>query len=197
MDLAPTLAHNSPNILAFCEAVRNHLEQYDCAKHISKDNISAVLCELIDENDYKEDFDCLMFVKNINILNRLLFTRKDKYVHAMLKNACQNNPLFAGRVRDMEYSITSVMQIWTILNEYVERNKIINGVEFSKKWKLLKMNHGELVRDFFSRIDTLCAEKVTKCQKEVPEEDIFALVLASLPQDLLDRIIKEEEMIDS
>ena len=89
------------------------------------------------------------------------------------------------------------MHIWTILNEYVEKNKIINGVEFSKKWKVLRMNHGELVRDFFSRIDALCAEKVTKCQKEVPDEDIFALVIASLPQDLLDLIMKEEKMIES
>ena len=39
-------------------------------------------------------------------------------------------------------------------------------------------------------------EKVTKCQKGVPEEDIIALVVASLPQDLLNRIIKEEEMIE-
>ena len=30
---------------------------------------------------------------------------------------------------------------------------------------------------------------------EVPEEDIIALVVASLPQDLLERILKEEEMI--
>ena len=58
------------------------------------------------------------------------------------------------------------------------------------------MNHGEPVRDFFSRMDALCSEKLTKCQKEVPEEDIIALVVASLSQDLLDRILKEEAMID-
>ena len=56
---------------------------------------------------------------------------------------------------------------------------------------MLKMNHGEPARDFFSRIDALCAEKLTKCQKEVPEEDIVALVVAGLPQDLLNRILKE------
>ena len=37
---------------------------------------------------------------------------------------------------------------------------------------------------------------MTKCQKEVPEEDIIALVVASLPKDLLDRINKDEEMIE-
>ena len=37
---------------------------------------------------------------------------------------------------------------------------------------------------------------MTKCPKEVPEEDIIALVVTSLPQELLDRILKEEEMIE-
>ena len=71
------------------------------------------------------------------------------------------------------------MKIWNIINEYVEANKVINGVEFSKKWKLLKTYIGEPVRFFFSRINALCAEKLTKCEKEVPEGDIFALVLSS------------------
>ena len=89
----------------------------------------------------------------------------------------------------MKYTSQAVMKIWTMLIEYVENNKIIDGVEFSKKWKVLKMNHGELVPCFFSKNDALCADKMTKFQKEVPEEDISALVIASLPQDLLDCIM--------
>ena len=195
MDKAPVLAHNSPNLVAFCEAVRNHLETVDCADHIGKDG-HPVLCGLIDEGCYKNDTECLILAQSINISNRLLFIRKNKYVFAILKGACEKNPLFAPRVRDMKWSYQAVMKIWSILTEYIETNRVIHGVEFSKKWKVLKMNHGEPVRDFFSRIDALCAEKVTKCQKEVPEEDIIALVVASLPQDLLDRILKEEKMIE-
>ena len=195
IDKAPVLAHNSPDLVSFCEAVRNHLETVDCAKHISTDG-SPVLCELIDEGCYRNDQECLILAQSINISNRLLFIRKDKYVFAILKGAGEKKPLFAKRVRDMKWSITAVMQIWQILTEYIEVNKVIHGVEFSKKWKLLTMNHGEPVRNFFSRIDALCAEKVTKLQREVPIEDIIALVVACLPQNLLDRILKEEEMIE-
>ena len=87
----------------------------------------------------------------------------------------------------MKYSHQAVMNIWSILTEYIEPNKVIHGVGFSKKLKVLKMNDGELFLDFFSRID---------CQKEVPEEDFIALAVASLPQDLLDGILKEEAMIE-
>ena len=58
------------------------------------------------------------------------------------------------------------------------------------------MNHGELVRDFLSRIDALCAEKLSKYEKEIPKEDISALVISRLPQELSDRILKVEEMIE-
>ena len=95
----------------------------------------------------------------------------------------------------MKYLHQAVMKICSILTEYIETNKVTLGVEFAKKWKVLKINHGEPVRDLFSRIVSLCAEKLTECHKEVPDEDIIVLVVASLPQDLLDRIIKEEEMI--
>ena len=115
---------------------------------------------------------------------------------AILKNACEKNPLFVKRVQDMKYSHQAVINIWSILTEYIETNKVIHGVEFSKKWKVLKLNPREPVRDFFSRIDVLCAEKLTKCQKGNPEVDIIALVVASLPHDLLDKILKEEEMIE-
>ena len=37
MDKALALARNSPNLIAFCEAVITHLETVDCAEHISKD----------------------------------------------------------------------------------------------------------------------------------------------------------------
>ena len=37
----------------------------------------------------------------------------------------------------------------------------------------------------------LCVEKMFKCQKEVPEKDITALVVASSPKDLLDTTLKE------
>ena len=57
MDKAPVLAHNSPNLIAFCEAVRNYLETVDCAEHISKDG-QPVMCGLIDEGCHKNDTDC-------------------------------------------------------------------------------------------------------------------------------------------
>ena len=53
----------------------------------------------------------------------------------------------------MKWTNQAVMKIWSILTEYIETNKVIHGVEFSK------MNHGEPVRDLFSRIDALCAKK--------------------------------------
>ena len=68
----------------------------------------------------------------------------------------------------MKWSFRAVMKIRGILTEYIETNKAIYGVKFSKKWKLLMMNHGEPVRNFFSRIDKLCAEKSTKCLKKSP-----------------------------
>ena len=60
------------------------------------------------------------------------------------------NPLFTKRVHDTEHDIGAVMK--------VETNKIINGVEFSKKREMFKTNHGEPVRNFFSRVNSLYAE---------------------------------------
>ena len=51
---ALVVAHNRPDLIAFCEAVRNLIEQVDCADHISKDG-SPVLCGLINERCYKHD----------------------------------------------------------------------------------------------------------------------------------------------
>ena len=85
------------------------------------------------------------------------------------------------------------MKFWGRIADYIE-TKIINEIKFSNKWKVLKINHGELIR-IVLRIDRLCAKKIPKCKKEYPEGDIFALVIASLPQDLLDRILKDEGMI--
>ena len=39
------------------------------------------------------------------------------------ENVYEKNPLFIKIVRDMEYSIGSVMKIWGNLNEYIETNK--------------------------------------------------------------------------
>ena len=78
-DKVHVLAHNSPNLLAFCEAVSNHLETVDCAEHISKDG-KPVLCGLIDEDCYKNDTERLILAQSINISNRLLFIRRDKYI---------------------------------------------------------------------------------------------------------------------
>ena len=87
----------------------------------------------------------------------------------------------------MQYTNQAVMKIWGIITECVETNKIIHGVEFAKKWKVLEMYLGELVCYFFSRIDSLCAKKRTKCQKEVTEDVIFALVIASSPKIFLSK----------
>ena len=85
------LEHNSPNLIEFCEAVRKHLETVDSTDHISKD-CQPVLCGLIDESCYKNDTNCLILAKSINIPNRLLFIHKDKYVFATLKNAYEKTP---------------------------------------------------------------------------------------------------------
>ena len=90
IDLAPVLAHNSPDLISFCEAVRNYLAQFDCAEHISMDG-SPVQCGLIDGACSRKDIDCLILAQNINISNRLLFTCKDKHVFAILKNACEKS----------------------------------------------------------------------------------------------------------
>ena len=88
---ALVLAHNSPNLIAFCEAVKNHLETVDCAEHITKDG-QPVLCGLIDEGCYKDGTDCLILAQSINNSNRLLFTRKYKYVFAISKMSVIRTP---------------------------------------------------------------------------------------------------------
>ena len=62
LDQAPVSAHNSPDLIAFCAAGRNSLEQVDCADHISKDG-SSVLCGLINERCYKKDTDRLILAQ--------------------------------------------------------------------------------------------------------------------------------------
>ena len=39
MDQASVLAHNSPDLIAFCQAVTNHLEHVDCADHMSDESL--------------------------------------------------------------------------------------------------------------------------------------------------------------
>ena len=95
IDKAPVLAHNSPDLISFREAVKNHLETVDCANHISLDG-NPVLCKLIDEGCYKYDQECLILAQSINISNRLLFMRKDKYVFAILKDAKRTSSLQRG-----------------------------------------------------------------------------------------------------
>ena len=68
MEKASVLAHNSLNLIAFCEAVRNHLETVDCAEHINTDG-QPVLCGLVDGGCCKEDTDCLILAQSINISN--------------------------------------------------------------------------------------------------------------------------------
>ena len=120
----PVMAHNSPDLIAFCEAVKNHLEQVDCADHISKVQ-SPVLFELINERCYKNDTDYLILVQNINISDHLLFTRKDKYDFTILKKCVRKKFPLLKRVRDMQYTYQAVIKIWGIINEYVETTKII------------------------------------------------------------------------
>ena len=75
------------------------------------------------------------------------------------------NILCLKKVRDIQYTNQAVTKIWGVIIEYVETNKTIRGVEFAKKWKVLKLDRGKLDRDFYSRIDPLCAEKITSAKK--------------------------------
>ena len=88
---APVLAHNSPDLVAFCEAVRNRLVTIDCSEHIRKSG-NPVLCGLINEECYRNEPELLILAQGINISNRLLFTRKDMYVFVVTKNACEKKP---------------------------------------------------------------------------------------------------------
>ena len=55
MEQAPVLTHKSADLIAFCRAVRNHLEQASCADHISKDG-TPVLCGLINEQNLQKGY---------------------------------------------------------------------------------------------------------------------------------------------
>ena len=70
------LALNIPNLIAFCEAVRNYLETVECAEHISKDG-QSVMCGLIDEGSYK-------MIQIVYSLHRALIFQIDYYLHGKI-----------------------------------------------------------------------------------------------------------------
>ena len=51
-------------------------------------------------------------MQSINIQNQQLYIKKDKFVFAVLKQACLKNFDFILRVQDMNYEEGAIMTIW-------------------------------------------------------------------------------------
>ena len=58
----------------------------------------------------------------------------------------------------MDYEEGAVMNIWTIINEYMHDDEVLYRKEVSDKWIRMRFKPYETLRNFFSRIDALCQE---------------------------------------
>ena len=118
---------------------------------------------MIDTMDYLNDDELLILVQSINIQKQEFFKRKDKYVFSVLQQACLQNYDFTLRVQDMNYKEGAVMTIWNVITEYIHNDKVLYLKEVSEKWMRLQLRSNETLRNVFSRIDSVCAEYLTKC----------------------------------
>ena len=72
----PVTESRNPDLKAFCQAMKNQLYAFDCAKFID-DKVPATW-EIIDRVDYLNDDELLILVqKSINIQNQELFKRHE------------------------------------------------------------------------------------------------------------------------
>ena len=84
----------------------------------------------------------------------------------------------------MDYAEGAVMVIWNIITEYIHDDEVLYLEEVSDKWMNLQLRHNETLRHFFSRVDSLCAEYLTKCHIKKLDAEILSLVMKELPLEL-------------
>ena len=182
VDTYPVIDSYNPDLKAFCQNMKNKLNAVDCAKFL--DNKTLPTWDMIDVGQYRNEEELLILVNSINIQNEELFKRKDKFVFAVLKQACLKNYDFTLRVQDMDYNEGAVINIWNIINEYIHDDEVLYLKEVSDKWIRMQFKPYETLRNFFSRIDALCQEFLTKCHIKKEDPEILALVMKELPKDL-------------
>ena len=182
LHLYPVIESKNPDLKSFCQTMKNQLNAIDCAKFI--DSKVPATWEMIDPVDYRNDEELLLLVQSINIQNQELYKRKDKFVFSVLQQACLKNYDFTLRVQDMNYNEGAVMTIWNIITEYIHDDEVLYLKEVSDKWIALHLRPNETLRNFFSRVDSLCAEYLTKCHIKKLDAEILSLVMNQLPNEL-------------
>ena len=100
----------------------------------------------------------LILVQCVDIQNQELYKRKYKFIFAVLKQACLENYDFILRVQDMDYKEGAGIKIWNIIKEYILDYEVLFLNEVQDKWIPMQFCPNETSRNFFSRVDALCAE---------------------------------------
>ena len=76
----------------------------------------------------------------------------------------------------MNYEKGAVMIIWNIISEYIHYDEVLYLKEVSDKWMNLTLHQNESLRNFFSRVDSVCAEYLSMCHIKKLDAEILALV---------------------
>ena len=76
----------NPDLKELCKTMKNQLNALDCAKCI--DIKEPAIWDIIDSVDGLNNDELLVLVQSINIQNKELYKRKDKFVLSVLQQAC-------------------------------------------------------------------------------------------------------------
>ena len=76
------------------------------------------------------------------------------------------------------------MEIWNIITEFIHDDEVLYLQEVSDKWIWMKFKPYETLRNFFSRIDALCQEYLTKCHIKKEDPEVLTFVMKELLKDL-------------
>ena len=68
--------------------------------------------------------------------------------------------------------------------EYVHDDEVLYLKEVSNKWMNLQLRQNEPLGNFFSRVDSVCAEYLTNCHIKKIDAEILALVMKELSLEL-------------
>ena len=104
---------------------------------------------MIDTVDYQKEPKLLVLMNSINIQSQDLFKKKDKFVFAVLKQACLKKVDFTLRVQGMDYEEGAVMQISNIITEYIHDDEIFYLNKVSEKWIRMRFRPYETLHNFF------------------------------------------------
>ena len=182
----PVIDELKPDLLEFRSNVLIHLGLVGCDKLLDKDFPEKYV--KINEEDYNNDVELWTLVQGINIQRRLLFSKKERHVFGVLKQACMNNSVFKLRVQNINQSDSANIEIWRIINEYLEKDATRHLEDISNKWQDLFMLPDEPYRNYFSRIDAVISEFKSKCDMVISDPQIFSLIHTRVHPDIADRI---------